>query len=783
MLSREPTAESVAFGCFEVNLATGEVFRNGRRLRLSGQPSQVLLILLQRAGQLVPRDELRLRLWPDETFVDFDHGLNNCINRIRDLLGDSAANPRFIETLPKQGYRFIAPIRILDAAIPQSPDGHDSAANRRVIASSRDPKVIEKVRRYPFIAPVEILSELSPSLIPSAENGAQTVSARSVPARPTAMLFAAACILAIILIPIAIFLIYRVASKHGAPLEPHLAEQRVTSNSPEAPVDSAVVSPDGKFAAYADPTGLYLRVIASGEIRRWDLPKSFIAKPNSWFPDGTHLLVMRWEGTPPTPSLWKLSLLGASPQKLIDSAVSGSVSPDGTRIAFGTFLPSWGSELWVMGADGSNPHKIAEASQRADPSYPSGILSSAWSPNSRRIACIERYGFAGLTPATDLSTLWTRDDEGGDLQVIFKNTLLGPALSWAQDGRILFASRSNPASERDNEDLSSIRVDERTGKAAGQQQVVTTGAGAIGGISVTSDGKRLMLWRTNSREQAFISEFDANTRKWKTPRRLTLDANGNQATAWLSDSRTVLFVSNRNGSWTLFKQPIDETTADVLVEGHSLYLPRLSADGSQVLYGSQPDPTNPFAPVSLMRLPVAGGPPQLVVRGVGLGNYQCARLPSTLCIIHKSQKTDCIFLSFDPERGIGRELLRTHDGCHDWSLSPDGRTLTLFLDGHSIRFFSVKNGVAKEDKTITLNEWLIPDGDWTADGKGLLIPSVTPAGTPVILEVNRAGKASVVLEGTASISLEYVIHAPDGRRGIVEAVVPGDNNAWMIDTF
>ncbi len=111
MLPSEQIAEKVLFGCFEVNLATGEVFKNGRKLRLSGQPAQVLIILLQRAGQLVTREELRALLWPGETFVDFDHGLNNCINRIRDVLGDSAAHPECIETLPKKGYRFIAPIR------------------------------------------------------------------------------------------------------------------------------------------------------------------------------------------------------------------------------------------------------------------------------------------------------------------------------------------------------------------------------------------------------------------------------------------------------------------------------------------------------------------------------------------------------------------------------------------------------------------------------------------------------------------------------------------------
>ena len=96
MLPDEQIAEKVLFGCFEVNLTTGEVFRNGRRLRLSGQPAQVLVIRLQRAGQLVTREELRAMLWPRETFVDFDHGLNNCINRIREALGDTAVSPGWI---------------------------------------------------------------------------------------------------------------------------------------------------------------------------------------------------------------------------------------------------------------------------------------------------------------------------------------------------------------------------------------------------------------------------------------------------------------------------------------------------------------------------------------------------------------------------------------------------------------------------------------------------------------------------------------------------------------
>jgi DNA-binding winged helix-turn-helix (wHTH) protein len=107
MFLREKAAGSVRFGSFQVNLETGELFCKGRRVRLSGQSAQVLLVLLRHAGQLVTRDELRAFLWPGETFVDFDHGLNNCINRIRDALRDSTASPAFIETLPKKGYRFI----------------------------------------------------------------------------------------------------------------------------------------------------------------------------------------------------------------------------------------------------------------------------------------------------------------------------------------------------------------------------------------------------------------------------------------------------------------------------------------------------------------------------------------------------------------------------------------------------------------------------------------------------------------------------------------------------
>ena len=101
----------VRFGLFELDLAAGELRKNGAKLRLQEQPFQVLASLLERAGNVVTREELRQKLWPAETFVDFDHGLNTAVNKLRETLGDSASSPRYIETLARRGYRFIAPIQ------------------------------------------------------------------------------------------------------------------------------------------------------------------------------------------------------------------------------------------------------------------------------------------------------------------------------------------------------------------------------------------------------------------------------------------------------------------------------------------------------------------------------------------------------------------------------------------------------------------------------------------------------------------------------------------------
>lgn len=122
----------VRFGVFQLDRSAGELSKSGVKLRLQGQPFQILLLLVDRPGEVVTREELQQKLWPSDTFVDFDHSLNTAINKVREALGDSASSPRYVETLARRGYRFIAPVQTeapaVDASRP-SPRQSEPAAS------------------------------------------------------------------------------------------------------------------------------------------------------------------------------------------------------------------------------------------------------------------------------------------------------------------------------------------------------------------------------------------------------------------------------------------------------------------------------------------------------------------------------------------------------------------------------------------------------------------------------------------------------------------------------
>jgi DNA-binding winged helix-turn-helix (wHTH) protein len=123
------------FSVFELDLDSGELFKQGRKVKLQGQPFELLLALMERPGAVVTREELKQKVWPSDTVVDFDHGLNRAINKVRDALGDSADSPRFIETVPRRGYRFIGSVQTESSA--QLPPGPASPQKRPLNYRSR----------------------------------------------------------------------------------------------------------------------------------------------------------------------------------------------------------------------------------------------------------------------------------------------------------------------------------------------------------------------------------------------------------------------------------------------------------------------------------------------------------------------------------------------------------------------------------------------------------------------------------------------------------------------
>jgi DNA-binding winged helix-turn-helix (wHTH) protein len=134
-----PAGRIVRFGVFEADLSAGELRKSGRRVRLQEQPFQILALLLERPGEVITREEVRQKLWAADTFVDFDHSLNTAIKKVREALGDSASSPRYVETMARRGYRFLAPVEWADGSTKAADAASGKPAD--IPAQSIDPEL------------------------------------------------------------------------------------------------------------------------------------------------------------------------------------------------------------------------------------------------------------------------------------------------------------------------------------------------------------------------------------------------------------------------------------------------------------------------------------------------------------------------------------------------------------------------------------------------------------------------------------------------------------------
>ncbi len=761
------------FGPFELSERDAELRKNGVRIKLQEQSFQVLTELVANSGRTVAREDLQQKLWPADTFVDFDVGLNSIVRKLRQALGDDADNPRYIETVAKRGYRFLAVVAV---AVPNQPMAEPVAA----LAPSAIP------------AAAVVSAGASPVAdgLAAAEQAAEKQSRWRTRLRPWQLAMAGVALLAVG-VGIAWWLRPTAARE--------VKEQKITANPPDAPVTGAVISPDGKYVAYSDSTGVYIRHIDSGETRPLELPKNSDAVPTGWFPDSTYLVLTMAESGHEFPGLWKASILGGSPTTLLDQASGGVMSPDGSKIAF---LRATGETLgvWVARSDGTDPKEIVTGVGPKALVRTGGWSSIAlyegswaprlaWSPKGNRIAFVSNSWTAYGDPENSVKmTLRTIDVNGRELKQAMESTQLRPPLAWAPDGRLLFAQAESTANGTSNMGAWSVRVDERTGTAEGNPVALTHGAGRIGGLSVSATGKRFVLWRANTQPQVFITQPDVKGDHFATPRQLTMDESTNWASAWTPDGRAVLFASNRGGNWRFFRQGIDQPSPDALSEGSTQFvLPRLSPDGSHILYQTSVDARGGSASIglgNLMEIPLQGGMPRLILQMQYLYNHQCTPSPADVCVLNTFHDGTAQFYRFDPAKGTTKGLTSFHlaGEAVNWSMSPGGRMMAFVFSGAEpkITFMELRDQSMHE---VELRGWAsVNNVNWTASGKSVLAIAQSRSGTSAVLEVEPSGRYEVRLEGDKNVRFYWAIQSPDGRQVLLE-LLTGENNVWMVENY
>ena len=379
MIGQE-TNSRLGFGLYEIDLQTGELWKAGFRVKLQGQPFKVLTALLERPGQVVTREELQTRLWGKDTIVDFDHSLGTAINKIREALGDSAENPRFIETLSRRGYRFIAPVSIIEPA----PEMQGELADAGQLTTTTRLLVTTHSAASNGVAYPNVLSPAS----------GQSDSPRlSAPSKISRRWLWSTIGIAMLTACIAGFF---VGSSRSPTVPPHIVQ--ITHNGHLAP---SVDSMENLAAAATDGVHLYAATLDSGHsilssisisgglVAPLNIP-SEVASPalGDLSPDGSRLLLRDHLSPESEQPLWVVPTVGGSALRVGDVlAHDATWMPDGDGIIFAN-----GNDLYLTHLSRQQPTHYA--------SLPGRALWMRWGPNGKLVR------FTILDPLTHTLSLW-----------------------------------------------------------------------------------------------------------------------------------------------------------------------------------------------------------------------------------------------------------------------------------------------------------------------------------------------------------------------------------------
>jgi DNA-binding winged helix-turn-helix (wHTH) protein/Tol biopolymer transport system component len=744
-----PPSSRVRFGPFELTAAGGELTRNGIRVQLPPQAFRLLALLIAARGEVVTREQLHRELWDDGTFVDFERGLNSAVNKLRRALCDSAENPRYVQTMPGRGYRFIG--SVWEESDPELP-----------------------------------VAELSRS---SSEHAAQV-------AKPVSRVILIAAVGTACSVLLACLAIWWVMERSARPIE--LRVQQLTTNSGENPILHAVISPDGQYLAYGDRAGIQVRIIRSGESHLLPRPRALNPGdewfPAAWTPDGTRILATSITAQGATG--WNVSVVGGSATVLRDNALLQSVSPDGSLIAFVANGPlsaeenainrrlMRNSEIWTMAFDGENARRVVSGDNLT---Y---FGSVRWSPDGTRIA-YQKFHLAdgGLVDYT----IEICDLKGGTRSIIVSQLhYAGVSIDhtfpqdffWLRDGRIIYAVRESPPNIRDF-NLWAVTVDANGRKLGSAPRKITNLAGFhMEGLSVTADGTRLVVENSSDQSYVYVGRLEADG-KLGDPRHLTPDQRYNTPYAWTSDSKAVVFRSDRTGAFALYKQALEQDVPEMIVNGPgNPGLARVSPDGGWLIYDLL---LNGRRDYRLMRIPIAGGQPQVILESIQVDNFDCPRRPGAPCVICESRGNEDIFSTVDPLSGARHEAFRVVRSTLNWRLSSDGSQIAMIRDSQP-GGIEVRSLTGQIKTRIQVKGWPNPfTVDWAADDKTLFVSHAGLMASPsgpigaTILRVDFQGKAQPLWE-TRSARYAWGIPSPDGKYLAIRGATT-ERNAWMIENF
>ncbi|HEV2348284.1 MAG TPA: winged helix-turn-helix domain-containing protein [Terriglobia bacterium] len=753
------TGQFYDFGPFRLDAHKHLLLRANQTVALTPKALDTLLLLVENSDRVMEKDELMKTLWPN-SFVE-EANLAQHISTLRKVLGESPGDHHYIVTVPGRGYQFVAEVRAECEA-------------------SDDELIVEK-RTVSRIIVEENQSrheEGQPSL--AAGSSEASFHRLALPQYSSRLRFSTTKILAgagvVAAITLALLgLEVELNHRRGPAPSPEPKQQQLTYNSSEVSLMGAAISPDGRFLAYIDRKGIFLRTIQTGETHSVRPPEGFSPSYSSlrWFPDNTKLLVGGRVGAATADSLWAISIFGETPRR-IQEGTWGTVSPDGSWIAY---LGPTFREIWLMGASGDVPRKIVTLGEDEQ------VRALTWAPTGGRIAYVTyRDGGPGATIATC--------DLNGEHRTEILAGLRMPwriDLAWAAGGRIFYPYQESRARLEDA-DLWEVRADPQTGAAAGGPKRVTDWIrSTVWDLSLTADGHRLVFLSSKPQTDVYVGELQQNGRRMSPPRRLTLNDANDWPQGWTTDSRFVLFHSDRRGTADIFKQDVRGGDAQVIMDSpdEETY-PRATPDGKWVMYWSRPHVGAKLGPLRFMRIPTAGGPAEVVLTPEQGSWFRCPMRAGASCVLGENSGEKLTFFALDPLRGKGPELRSVHFSPNQnifWDLSPDGLRVAIAggsPDEDSFQVVPLHDGPAQ---MIAVRGWNnVFNVVWAADGKSFFA-FTRPQPVPSLLNIDFNGNVHVLWKSEGAVAYaQEPVPSPDGRFLAFEGATESAN-AWMIENF